>query len=113
MEDKELINTNNEDIKSLIYTIRGKQVMLDSDIAIQYKVETKKVNEAVKRNHKRFPEEFCFQLNDEEYKSLRSQFVTLEIYGRGHIVDIIRKAQNKILMIDCIIKGFRKKVFWD
>ena len=57
--------------------------MLDSDVAMQYKVETKRVNEAVKRNIKRFPEEFCFQLNEDEYNFLRSQFATLENYGRG------------------------------
>ncbi len=53
---------SNEDIKNLIYTIRGKQVMLDSDVAMLYHYETKNVNKAVKRNIDRFPEEFCFQL---------------------------------------------------
>ncbi|MBR1654362.1 MAG: ORF6N domain-containing protein, partial [Clostridia bacterium] len=59
MEENKLINVNYEDIKNLIFTIRGKQVILDSDIAKQYEVETKRVNEAVKRNLKRFPQEFC------------------------------------------------------
>ena len=72
-----------EDIKSLIYTIRGKQVMLDSDVANIYHCETKYVNRVVKRNLERFPEEFCFQLNENEFESLRCQFVTLNENGRG------------------------------
>ena len=59
-------------IQSLIYVIRGKQVMLDSDLAILYQVETKTFNQAVKRNIERFPENFRFQLKKEEYDSLRS-----------------------------------------
>ena len=80
MEENKLTITNdltNEDIKKLIYTIRGKQVMLDSDVAMLYHYETKKINQAVKRNIDRFPERFCFQLTEEEYLNLRSQFVTL------------------------------------
>ncbi len=65
------------DIKNLIYCIRGKQVMLDSDVAMLYHYETKKINQAVKRNIDRFPEKFCFQLTEEEFLNLRSQFVTL------------------------------------
>ncbi len=79
-ESKDLIIQNkisNEEIKDLIYTIRGKQVMLDSDVAMLYHYETKKVNQAVKRNIERFPENFCFQLTEEELAVLRSQIVTL------------------------------------
>ena len=65
-----------EDIKNLIYTIRGKQVMLDSDVAMLYHYETKKINQTVKRNLKRFPENFCFQLTEEELDIMWSQFVT-------------------------------------
>ena len=76
--NKELIVTKSEtkDIKNLIYTIRGKQVMLDSDVAMLYHYETKKINQAVKRNIERFPERFCFQLKEEELKSMWSQIVT-------------------------------------
>ena len=74
MEENEL---SNEDIKNLIYTIRGKQVMLDSDVAMLYHYETKKINQSVKRNIDRFPERFCFQLTESEFSNLRSQFVTL------------------------------------
>lgn len=64
-------------IESKIFTIRNVQVMLDKDLAELYGVETKRINEQVKRNIERFPEEFCFQLTKEEVESLRSQIVTL------------------------------------
>lgn len=86
MEENKLAIQNEltiEDIKNLIYTIRGKQVMLDSDVANIYHCETKYVNRVVKRNIERFPEEFCFQLNENEFESLRCQFVTLNENGRG------------------------------
>ena len=79
MEENKLAIQNelsNEEIKNLIYTIRGKQVMLDSDVAMLYNYETKKVNQAVKRNIDRFPERFCFQLTEEELKIMWSQIVT-------------------------------------
>ena len=68
-------------IESLIYEIRGHKVMLDRDLAKLYGVETKVLNQAVKRNIKRFPEDFMFQLTNEE--CLRSQFVTLK-NKQGH-----------------------------
>ncbi len=73
-----------EEIKNLIYTVREKQVMLDNDVANIYHCETKYVNRVVKRNIERFPEEFCFQLNEYEYEVLRCQFVTLNEKGRGN-----------------------------
>ena len=79
MEENKLAVLNvltNEDIKKLIYTIRGKQVMLDSDVAMLYNYETKKINQAVKRNIDRFPERFCFQLTEDELEKMWSQFVT-------------------------------------
>jgi phage regulator Rha-like protein len=63
-------------IQNLIYEIRGQKVMLDRDLAVLYEVEVKRLNEAVKRNIERFPEDFMFQLTDDEWNSLRSQFVT-------------------------------------
>jgi len=60
-----------ENIKNLIYTIRGKQVMLDSDVAMLYHYETKNINKAMKRNIDRFPEDFCFQLTEIEIENLR------------------------------------------
>lgn len=72
---------NNADIRSLVYVIRGQQVMLDNDLAALYQVETRTFNQAVSRNIERFPENFRFQLTKEEYDSLRSQFVISN--GRG------------------------------
>lgn len=66
------------DIEHKIFTIRGVQVMLDSDLAEMYQVEIKVINQAVKRNSNRFPINFHFQLVSAEWDSLRSQFVTLE-----------------------------------
>ncbi len=63
-------------IKKRIYTFRKSQVMLDEDLAELYKVKTKRLNEQVKRNIERFPQEFMFQLTDSEFDSLRSQFET-------------------------------------
>lgn len=73
--ENELEIISNENIKNLIYTIRGKQVMLDSDVAILYKTETRAINQAVKRNIERFPERFCFRLTLEEFENLKSQIV--------------------------------------
>ena len=70
-----------ENIENLILNIRGKQVMLDRDLARLYGVETKVLNQAVKRNLERFPEDFMFQLTKEEVNETlfsRSQFVTLK-----------------------------------
>ena len=64
------------EVKNLIYEVRGYKVMLDSDLAELYEVQTKRLNEAVKRNLARFPKHYMFQLTNEEYESLRSQFAT-------------------------------------
>ncbi len=75
--ENQLKIVNSAEIKNLIYTIRGKQVILDSDVAMLYHYETKNVNKAMKRNIDRFPEDFCFQLTNDEFKNLRFQFGTL------------------------------------
>ena len=67
---------SNDDIKSKIYTMRGMQVMLDRDLASMFGTETRRLNEQVRRNIDRFPEEFCFQLNDDEFQNWKSQFAT-------------------------------------
>jgi len=71
-------------IRDRIYSIRGYQVMLDSDLAELYGVETKYLNRVMKRNSERFPLSFCFQLSEIEVNSLRCQFVTIKNEGRGH-----------------------------
>ena len=69
-------------IQTKIFKIHGQMVMLDFDLAELYEVETRVLNQAVKRNADRFPEDFMFQLTRDEYTALRSQFVILE-KGRG------------------------------
>jgi len=92
MKNKEIINTlmntkiDTEIIREKIFMIRGKKVMFDSDLAILYGVGTKRLNEAVKRNIKRFPDDFMFKLNKEESDMfLRSQIATsswVEVVGK-------------------------------
>ena len=64
------------EIKSRIYSLRNKEVMLDEDLAELYQVSSKRLNEQVKRNIERFPDDFMFQLTEKEYEKLKSQFVT-------------------------------------
>jgi hypothetical protein len=70
-------------IQSKIYEIRGQKVMLDFDLAEMYEVENRVLKQAVRRNFSRFPKDFMFELTRDEYNSLRSQFVILEMKGRG------------------------------
>lgn len=63
-------------VRSKIYEIRGQKVMFDRDLAAMYGVETRALNQAVKRNAERFPDDFMFQLTAEEWENLKSQFVT-------------------------------------
>ena len=83
----EIVEIIPPDIKNLIYVVRNKQVMVDSDLAMLYQVETKALNRAVKRNIKRFPEDFCFQLTTEEAESLKFQS------GTSKIRDILQRLE--------------------
>ena len=65
-----VIIKNDVKIENMIYEIRGKQVMLDSDLAKLYNVETKRINESVKNNIEKFPERYCFKLTDDESNNL-------------------------------------------
>ena len=109
-EDLNVAKYEVENIKSLIYNIRGKQVILDSDIAILYNVETKRVNEAVRRNTKRFPIEFCFQLTEEEINNLRSQFATSSLkknnYGGRRYIPYAFTEQG-IAMLSAVLHSDR------
>ena len=78
------IETANIKIENMIYEVRGKQVMLDSDVAYLFGYETKQLNRQVMRNIDRFPEDYCFQLTNNEYKSLRCQFGTSSYGGRRY-----------------------------
>lgn len=70
------------DIRSHIYSVRGVQIMLDEDLAVLYKVSTKRLNEQVKRNQDRFPQEFCFKLTATEQNNLKSQFATSSLISQ-------------------------------
>ena len=85
-EQKEMVNVeiSESTIRNLIHVIRGQQVMLDSDLAMLYQVETKVLNQAVKRNIARFPEIFRFQLRKDEVENLKSQFVTSSLDNNEH-----------------------------
>lgn len=93
------------EIKNLIYTIRGKQVMLDSDLASLYQVETKNLNKAVKRNIERFPISFCFQLTEEEVENLRFQFGTssLNYGGRRYLAYVF--TEQGVAMASAILRS--------
>ncbi len=102
-----LVEINSSEIKNLIYTIRGEQVMLDSDLAILYGVSTKRLNEQVKRNNDRFPEKFMFRLTDDEYSNLKSQFATSSSHnnygGRRYNPYVFN--QQGIAMLSAVLKS--------
>ncbi len=80
----EMLEITSKKIESMIYVIRGQKVMLDSDLANLYGVLTKNLNKAVKRNIGRFPDDFMFQLSEEEFEGLRFQFGTSKKGGRRY-----------------------------
>ena len=82
-----IVITEEITIENLIYEVKGKQVMIDSDLAKLYKTETKRINEAVNRNKEKFPERFCFRITEKEYNFLKSQSATSKGGSRkGHTV---------------------------
>lgn len=98
------IAVSNNLINSLIYVVRGKQVMLDSDLASLYQVETKVFNQAVKRNIARFPSAFHFQLTNEEFESLRSQIVTSNGSGGRRYLPYVFTEQG-IAMLSAVLRS--------
>ncbi len=94
-----------KEIEPLIYTVRGKQVMLDSDLATLYQVETKNLNKAVKRNTERFPDTFCFQLTEEEAENLRFQIGTssLNYGGRRYLPYVF--CEQGVAMLSAILRS--------
>ena len=87
-----------EQIQPKIFEIRGQKVMLDRDLAQMYGVETKRLNEQIKRNMKRFPEDFMFQLTKEEFQNLKSQFATSSWGGTRKLPKFLR---NKLPLSKC------------
>ncbi|KQR72182.1 ORF6N domain-containing protein [Pedobacter sp. Leaf176] len=88
-----------------IYEIRGHKVMLDSDLAELYGVETKVLNQSIRRNFERFPKDFMFQLTESEWESLRSQIVTSKIGrgGRTYLPNVF--TEHGVLMLSSILKS--------
>ena len=83
--EKENNNIVNNNVENMIYEIRGVQVMLSSDVAKLYQVETRRINEVIKRNIKRFPDTFCFQLTEDEFYNLRSQIAISSENSHGGV----------------------------
>ena len=98
-----------EKIEGIIYEIRGVQVMLDSDLANLYQVETKRVNEAVKNNQEKFPERYCFRLNDEECYNLRSKFLSANINEKSRSNPRVFTEQG-VYMLATVLKGKKASI---
>lgn len=96
---------NDEVVINKIYEIRGQKVMLDSDLAELYQVETKRLNEQVHRNPDRFPEDFMFKLTDVEWNSLRSQFATSKGRrgGRTYLPNVF--TEYGVLMLSSVLNS--------
>ena len=106
-EDKNLVIVDNREIQNMIYTIRDKQVMIDSDLATLYQVTTKRLNEQVRRNKNRFPSEFMFRLTAEEYEYLRSQNATSSednAHGGRRYIPYVFTEQG-IAMLSAVLKS--------
>ena len=101
-DNQQLAVTNcdlkNINIESLIHTIRGQKVMFDSDLAMLYGVETRALNQAVKRNLRRFPDDFMFHVTKEEWNALRSQIVTLEDLTSQNVILKNGRGQHRKFM---------------
>ena len=104
MVDQSLTST--ETVERRILLIRGQKVMLDSDLAELYRVQTKVLNQAVKRNTKRFPGDFMFQLNLQEVRNSRSQIVTLK-QGQNVKYRPYAFTEHGILMLSSVLKSER------
>ena len=92
-------------IENKIYIIRGQQVMIDRDIAQLYGVETRVLNQAVKRNEDRFPEEFCFQLDDSEFENWISQIVTSNSEKMGLRKKPYAFTEQGVAMLSAVLKS--------
>lgn len=105
----ELLVKESKKIEDMIFEIRGKQVILSSDVAKLYKTETRIINQTIKRNIMRFPESFCFQLIEEEVINLRSQFVTSSlrnkiVHGGARYLPYVLTEQG-IMMLSGLLKS--------
>ena len=96
---------NQEHIDYKIFTIRNNQVMLDKDLAELYRVETKVLNQAVKRNIDRFPDTFRFQINEKELESLRSQSVTSSLSHGGRRYMPFAFTEQGVAMLSAVLRN--------
>jgi len=92
-----------EVVMSKIYQIRNQKVMLDEDLAELYGVETKRLNEQVKRNIDRFPEDFMFTINEEEFANLKSQNATSSWGGRRKLPNVF--TEHGVLMLSSVLNS--------
>ena len=97
------ITIRDQEIAEKIYLIRGRKVMLDKDLAEMYGVETKRLIEQVNRNPLRFPQEFMFRLNNEEFEDLRSQIATSKRGGRRYMPYAF--TEHGILMLSSVLNS--------
>jgi hypothetical protein len=99
----ENVTLKEDTIINRIYLIRGMKVMLDSDLAELYEVETKRINEQVKRNIDRFPADFMFQLNEKEFDNLMSHFATSSWGGRRKLPYVF--TEHGVLMLSSVLSS--------
>ncbi len=102
---KGLLKYSDEFVMSKIHVIRGLKVMLDSDLAILFGVETKALKQAVRRNHARFPQDFMFELTPDEFENLRSQIVTSSHGGVRYIP--MAFTEHGVLMLSNVLRSER------
>jgi hypothetical protein len=102
-KEAEAVAIIEERIMNKIYLIRGRKVMLDFELAYMYGVETKRLNEQVRRNIDRFPEDFMFQLTEEEYENLMSHFATSSWGGRRKMPFAF--TEHGVLMLSSVLNS--------
>jgi hypothetical protein len=105
MRKQYLIYIPEETIIDKIYLIRGQKVMIDRDLADLYGVETKRLKEAVRRNADRFPDDFMFELTDDEFQNWRTQFATSksDIMGLRHAPFCF--TEQGVTMLSCVLNS--------
>ena len=96
-----------DQIKNMIYVIRGQRVMLDSDLAELYEVETKALNRQVRRNIIRFPDDFMFQLTSEEHEALKRQIGTSKVGRGGKQKQPLVFTENGVAMLSSVLRSER------
>jgi hypothetical protein len=94
-----------ETIISKIYVIRGQKVMIDRDLALLYNVEAKRLKEAVRRNIKRFPEDFMFEMSHEEFQNWRSQIATSNSERMGLRYAPFCFTEQGVTMLSCVLNS--------